>query len=107
MGFYTKIVGVTFKNDDGSSRQNILETLSKLNSDNRDIVLKREPENAYDKNAIAIYFKNSRIGFFSKELAKEISIEMDKGVNYTASISTITGGGDYSFGCNIKVDIKS
>lgn len=65
-------VGVTFEN-----RQDILNEiysdLIKNGIDNIPIVLKKEPENPYDANAIAITLLDGRsIGYVSKDFNEEI-----------------------------------
>src|SRR5690554_1219557 len=44
--------GVTFSNDDGSSRQRIIERLSKLPKGVYWLTLRRESDNPYDPNAV-------------------------------------------------------
>lgn len=70
-------VGVTFDN-----RQEILNELYsdsvKSGIDNIPVILKKEPENPYDKNAIAIMTTDNRsIGYVSKDFNELIGEQLD------------------------------
>jgi hypothetical protein len=97
----TKIVGVTKKNDDGSKRQEILKKCKSGDI----LTLKREPENKYDRNAIAVFRDTEQLGYLSKTNARELAKLMDTGKKLTATISEITGGEQDkpTYGCNIKI----
>jgi hypothetical protein len=97
----TKLAGVTMKNDDGSSRQAFLKTCSSGDP----LVLKREPKNKYDRNAIAVFRGTDQLGYLSKEVAEELAKVMDSGKKLTAEILEITGGekGKPTLGCNIQI----
>lgn len=89
------------KNDDGSSRQAFLKTCSSGDP----LVLKREPKNKYDRNAIAVFRGTDQLGYLSKEVAGELAKLMDTGKELTAEILEITGGekGKPTLGCNIQI----
>lgn len=80
-----KVVGVNFKNDDGTSRQDIIGRLTQK----AEITLLREPSNKYDKYAIMVLADGKQIGYIGKEYAKIISPMMDAGSLAIASISEI------------------
>jgi len=80
-----KVVGVTFDNENGTSRQEILRSMSK----NSPIVLKREPFNRYDSNAVAVLYVDQQVGYIGKEYAKIMAPMMDKGTQFTAKISKL------------------
>lgn len=92
--FNTKVVGVTFNN--------IQEYLPKIKiNDNLQAIF--EPNNPYDKNAVAIYHRNHKIGYISKDIAKYLNSTDDINIIVTA----ITGGfNNQSYGCNILVTIN-
>jgi hypothetical protein len=100
--FFTKIVGVTKANSDGSDRQEIIgETLG--TGDMLD--LKREPNNRYDRNAIAIYYYDDQIGYLSANVAKELAPLMDSHWLILATVVEITGGSnDRPYGVNIEIE---
>lgn len=94
--YYTKVVGVTY-----SGRQRILPNLQSGIA--LDFV--RKPNNIHDKNAVAIYCAGCQIGFLSREEAAEIAPIMDSGIPVDGVIEQITGGGNYNYGCEIRVKI--
>lgn len=60
------VVGVSFKNEGGSSRQEIIGKMSE-----GDVVkIIPDPTNKYDPNALAVYWQKQQIGFLSKDIAK-------------------------------------
>lgn len=97
---HTKIVGVTKNNDDGMPIQSILKTLSPSDK----IILVREPDNPYDKNAIKVICEYQHIGYIQSDLAETLAPLMDSGKQISASITGITGGtSGKSYGCNILI----
>ena len=58
--YHTKIVGVTFKNDDGSDRQRIIRDLTRngMLSIGTELQLIHDPTNPYDKNCIRVVAMN-------------------------------------------------
>ena len=56
--------------------------------------LKREPENPYDNKAIAIYFKNHKLGFIPRVNNKVIANIMDQKMPVFAKILKINPGND-------------
>lgn len=48
------------------------------------VVLKREPDNKYDKNAIAVYIFKQQLGHIPRGLAAEIAPLMDAGATVSA-----------------------
>lgn len=82
----TRVVGVTFEN-----RQALVAQLSTTDP----CRLQPEPDNVYDKNALAVHVAHGgevwHIGFVPKELAAEIAPYLD-GEAVMCSIAEITGG---------------
>jgi hypothetical protein len=65
----------------------------KLCREGESLILKREPKNKYDKNAVAVLRKNgNQIGYISREDAIWLSEIMDEGNKVEARINLITGG---------------
>ena len=93
-GFNTKIVGVTFE-----GRQDVIAGLQP----GAELELVRQPENAFDANAVAVHFGRLQLGFVKKAIAARIAPNMDAGERYRAEIKHITGGGTRSAGVNIWV----
>ena len=85
--FSINVVGVTHKNSDGSDRQSILAKC-KIGEP---IKIVREPDNPFDKSAVALFRKNGeQIGYLPK--GDRLSDHIDKGGMVKAKILKITGG---------------
>lgn len=109
--FHTKVVGVTFE-----GRQYALQALERLGAEQKEQVtlsLRREPENEYDPNAIAIdvtYFDGTflttvtkPLGYIKKELAESLADDMTKGVEFEIIDFDTTGGFQKTRGVNITI----
>ena len=105
--FHTKIAGVTFSNDDGSSRQDIIEELEERwrGTGEAALKLRRDHHNAYDRNAVAVIDSLGRqLGFLSGQVAETIAPLLDKKVAVRAALSSVTGGGlTQNYGVNIRI----
>lgn len=102
----TKVVGVTKKNEDGQSRQELIEMLEPGD----ELFLEREPDNEHDENAIAVFNESwEQIGYLSRSVAAELAPLMDEGYEVECTVTEITGGTDDkpSYGCNIEITIYS
>jgi single-stranded-DNA-specific exonuclease len=93
-GFNTKIVGVTFE-----GRQDLIAGLQP----GQELELVRQPDNAFDSNAVAVHFGRLQLGFMRKPIAARIAPNIDAGERYRAEVRHITGGGTRSVGVNIWV----
>lgn len=104
-GFRSKVTGVTHGN-----RQHALEQLSEAGSISVDF--KREPNNHYDRNAIAVYAQTTDrrsyfIGYLKASLAYILAPLMDKGYRPQVKGFAVTGGyNDYvSYGACIGMAV--
>ena len=98
--FYTKVVGVTYPNHDGSSRQSILAKCRKGDY----IIL--ESFHYQGEPAYAVFTEHGQIGNLSSSLAKNLEIEYRDDIIFSSTISEVTGGHDgLNFGCNIRIRI--
>lgn len=90
MSFYSeKVVGVSFENPDGTSRQKLISKMSEGEA----IQLVRDPDNPKDRNAIKVLNKDSRqVGFIDKFRVQELAPQMDSGYEVEAWVESITGG---------------
>jgi hypothetical protein len=84
----TKVVGVTFQNDDGESRQDIL---SRMTGD-EEIEIEKTTYNG--EPAAYVKWGNKILGYLSAELAKDLAAKYPN-ARYTAEILEISGGGGY------------
>jgi hypothetical protein len=100
--FTSKVVGVSHNNPDGSSRQDILSKCR----DSEKIILKREPDNPYDKYAIGVFRENGAMLGYLKQNPL-LADHIDKGGEVIARISQIVGGTEgKSYGCVLKITKK-
>lgn len=90
--FYAKVVGVTF--------DNIQEYLPKVKINDK-LQPIFEINNPYDKNAVALYHNNNKIGYLSKDIAHTLNSNHKIDITVTA----VTGGNGFSYGCNIFIKI--
>ena len=94
--FHTKLAGVTFE-----GRQDVLADLSPGTV----LRLERQPDNAFDPNAIALFHPaGQQVGFFNRRLATALAPVLDAGVAYDVEVTDVTGGeGGKSLGVNVLV----
>jgi len=95
--FFTKLTGVTFER-----RQELLADLTLED----ELELRRDPRNAYDSNACAVYSvrHNQQVGFLNRDLAAVLAPALDAGTVYHIEIGSITGGRDNkTYGLNVIV----
>ena len=99
--FFTKIVGVSFDNDNGISRQDLI---SELDSVPCALTLLREVQNPHDSNAIAILDpKGRQLGYLSRSIAQQLAQHLDSGLGIHAHAVQVTGGWPLNYGVNIKI----
>lgn len=101
--FNSKAVGVSF-----GLRQVALERLKANNPAQVKVMLKVEPDNKYDKNAIAVLVsvgggKTFKIGYLP---SSGIWTALVKREQVKAILSSITGGAGRMFGFNFKLAIQ-
>lgn len=95
--FYSKIVGVTHDN-----RQELIRKLDV----GKELQLIREPQNTYDRNAIAVYSDLGQLGYIPKETAISLAESMDLDEKYQCHVSQITGQTYNNLGVNIHIQSK-
>ena len=105
--FHTKIVGVTFSNDDGSHRQRIIAMCTL----GEQLTLAREPDNPFDANAVRVYrtLTGQQLGHLSRELAATLVDDIEDWSAIGAEISSLTGGvpGKPTRGVNILIQYEA
>ncbi|WP_419078419.1 hypothetical protein [Phascolarctobacterium faecium] len=94
----TKIVGVTFDNEDGENRQDILSTMT----GDEEITVEKYTYNG--EPAAYIKWGSKILGNLSAELAADLYRKYPN-ATYEAQILEITSGGAHTFGCNIELDV--
>jgi hypothetical protein len=99
--FELEVFGVTYDNEDGTSRQQIL---SKCEED-EDIELKRAPMKKYP-NAIQVWTKHGCIGYISENDNKKLAKYMDShGEVYNAGVSDLYKNKKGIYNCYITFDV--
>lgn len=105
---HTKVVGVTYKNEDGSSRQSIIR---KYGEPDATIILERDYENEFSDHAVAVKiidddFEERQIGYLSEEFAEKL---YDKLEQVRCVVKDITGGEEdkKTLGVNLEMAIFS
>ncbi len=92
---YTKVAGISFE-----GRQRTVEVLE----ENEELILKREKDNKFDKNAIQIFNKTGiMISYINKVLAGDMAKLMDSGVDFNCRVMQITGFTQATQGVNLEI----
>lgn len=94
--FHTKLAGVTFE-----GRQTVLGRLSPGDP----LRIEREPDNAHDSCACAVFdAAGDQVGFLNRRLSAALAPLIDAGVGYDIEVTDVTGGDDgRSLGLNVLV----
>lgn len=103
--FYSKVVGTSYRNRNGTSRQ---AAIRKDCSTFDPLDLIREPDNKHDRHAIAVFCDDKQIGYLSADIAGKYAPKLDAGlISMKAYVEEVTGGdGDKStLGVNINIKI--
>lgn len=105
-GFYTKLVGVSFLNNNGSSRQSLLNRFQDISEKNPlSLYLERDTENAHDPNAIAVFTaEGEQLGYLSRKINAIVAPWLAHGENVFIEGVCITGGFPGHLGLNIWLE---
>lgn len=105
-----KVVGVTYRNDDGSYRQQLV----RLCKPGEKLQPRREPDNPHDPHAIAVHSGKGQLGYLRGRRAG-LARHLDRGGEVTLTVTEVTGGPTFidrvlrrpgkSYGCNIVVEV--
>lgn len=106
--FSTKVVGVTYPNEDGSDRQTIIRNLigrGELQA-GTELFFIPQPTNRYDPNCILVNARNGQtLGCLSREMAAVVAPQIRQGCSFKVIVSSVTGGGmGYSYGINLRAE---
>jgi len=103
-----RVAGVTFENDDGESRQDILQDLRGEDPD--DLVAELQATEYNGEPAVAVLVNGRQVGNVPKKLVREVSAAMEHVATcYISGVRIIGGGEDregnqLSFGCEITLE---
>jgi len=93
--YFVSVAGVSYNNDDGSSRQTIISRCKPGET----LMLIREPDNKIDAGAIKVTRRNGQqIGYVPAQFARNgdsggLAQKIDSGVTFRCRIAEINGGG--------------
>jgi hypothetical protein len=84
------VVGESFKNPDGTSRQALIRTRSRVGAT---VQLVPEPDNPHDPNAVKVCLETGeQLGYVSSEDAHDLANERRTGYRHAAIIHRVIGG---------------
>jgi hypothetical protein len=87
--FFTKVVGVSHMNDDGSNRQEILTWCGRYEK----LVLDHQEDNPNDPNAVRVCRDSGeQLGYLRADLAEEVVRLAGRGYLWLAYVSELSGG---------------
>lgn len=99
--FFSKVVGVTQNNADGTWRQIVVGTCQP----GEPLRFVADPGNVYDENAVKVErASGEQLGYLNKELAEQIIAKTLDGYKYVVAVASVTEplhGGWH--GCNILI----
>ena len=103
--YYAKVSVVIYKNDDGTSRQEILSRCRK----NDDIKLVRDKGNPHSKNDNAVKVcraNGEQIGFIAEQYADNVSRAFDEEHRRPLAIISDIYKREGTYGCSLKINFK-
>ncbi len=98
--FHSKVVGVTFANDNGTSRQDIIRRCKTGD----DLVFKPTPTDKHPESIGVFNNRGEQLGNVSADTAHELITKYPTNP-MKVIITDITGGGDKNYGCNFLITI--
>ena len=108
-----KVVGVSFPNEDGSSRREILEALyddfwTEGREGEIEVSLRREPDNPHDPNAVAVHAKapgvSGQVGYVPRQGAEEIgALLQDEALVVSARVESMGVARNGLVGISVEV----
>ncbi len=110
----SKVAGVSFANDDGSSRQSIIR---KYCRPGKMLEVRLEPDNRYSDDAMGLWVRGRwlfifpagyQVGFIKNEIASQIREDVARGSPISVRILEVTGGGWFQrqyYGVNIEIRV--
>lgn len=103
-----KVVGTTFKNDDGSSRQEVLKKMEEAAKEGSvelsAIGGKWSPSPGVEKKKVDISWNGQGIGFVPQGTVDAMYGKYVE-PEFEADFKEVTGGGDVLYGCNIELSV--
>ncbi len=109
-----KVAGVSFANDDGSSRQRIIRKYCRIG---KSLEVRLEPDERYSEDAMGLWVRGRwllifparyQIGHIKNEIATQIRADVIRGSPISVRILDVTGGGWFRkelYGVNIEIRV--
>jgi hypothetical protein len=110
----SKVAGVSFPNDDGSSRQRIIRNYCRAG---KLLEVRLEPDNRYSDDALGLWVRGRwlfvfpasyQVGHIKNEIASQIREDVVRGCPISVRILDVTGGGwlrKRYYGVNIEIRV--
>jgi len=110
----SKVAGVSFPNDDGSSRQRIIRKYCRAG---KLLDVRLEPDNRYSDDAMGLWVRGRwlfifpasyQVGHIRNEIASQIREDVVRGCPISVRILDVTGGGWFRkryYGVNIEIRV--
>src|SRR5258708_3487848 len=103
----TKVAGVSFRNNDRTSRQ---ANIKNYCSDGDPLYVLRERHNPHGSTATSLWVLTSKgyrqVGYIGGHLSAEVAEHIDGGLDIDVRILQVTGGDDDEyFGVNIEISL--
>lgn len=101
--YETKVVGVSKKNENGTSRQEIIK---KEVAEGDKLRLEAEPLNPYDPNAIKVLSKGrNQIGYLNKALAEKVKPALVNETEIHVTVKWVNG--EEMLGVGLRIELVS
>lgn len=99
----TKVVGVSKDNEDGTSRQEIIQ--QEVAEDDK-LQLEPEPTNPYDSNAIKVLSRHgNQIGYLNREIAEKVRLAVDNQTEIHVTVKWVNG--EKMLGVGLRIELVS
>jgi hypothetical protein len=102
--FHTLVAGVNKKNEDGSSRQQIIRDYVGVG---HSLELKREPNNTKDKYTVSVWWANYQIGYLGSYLSEGVCRELDAGNPVSAVVTEVDTEDEESRTYNVYFELST
>lgn len=107
-----KLVGVSYANEDGKNRQELLREMCEEIAANKRVQLKAKlteyvPELGAPEPSVIVYWNNQIVGFLNKESAKQIAeMEKEDKIDIEMSVHDIRKI-ENTYGCRVNVQVNA
>lgn len=101
-----RLTGTTFKNEDGSDRQEILASLKEAEKpvDIKCVPTMYTPEVGTPENAVEVHWKESCLGYVPRDVVGQMYHKY-KNPQFEGEFKQVVGGGSVKYGCEIDLGI--